>query len=249
MDRRPPAGRRGAGRRTRGAPPPRLDERAAESGAEAGAGARAARIGSRSRRCPADRLAPPGRLRRAPGRAARGGGASLGRPDGDAAREPTAAGHDPLVLVLEHLQDPANFGTLLRSAEAAGVDGVVFPERGAAPLSRCGGQSERRGERAPAAGPGREPGRGDPRAEGARASGSWRPTRRHRRPPGRRDLTGPIAVVVGSEGSGVSRRRRASLRPARQLPDGRPGGEPQRGDRGRAAPLRGRPAAIRLTAG
>ena len=46
-----------------------------------------------------------------------------------------AAGHDPFVLVLEHLQDPTNFGTLLRSAEAAGVDGVVFPERGAAPLS------------------------------------------------------------------------------------------------------------------
>ena len=44
-------------------------------------------------------------------------------------------GRDPLVLVLEHLQDPTNFGTLLRSAEAAGVDGVVFPERGAAPLS------------------------------------------------------------------------------------------------------------------
>ena len=45
------------------------------------------------------------------------------------------AGHAPFVLVLEHLQDPTNFGTLLRSAEAAGVDGVVFPERGAAPLS------------------------------------------------------------------------------------------------------------------
>ncbi|MFN2419698.1 MAG: TrmH family RNA methyltransferase, partial [Candidatus Limnocylindria bacterium] len=42
---------------------------------------------------------------------------------------------DPLILVLEHLQDPTNFGTLLRSAEAAGVHGVVFPERGAAPLS------------------------------------------------------------------------------------------------------------------
>ncbi|MBA3587819.1 MAG: hypothetical protein H0W41_09305, partial [Chloroflexi bacterium] len=27
----------------------------------------------------------------------------------------------PFVLVLEHLQDPMNFGTLLRSAEAAGV--------------------------------------------------------------------------------------------------------------------------------
>lgn len=32
------------------------------------------------------------------------------------------------VLVLDHLQDPQNFGTLLRTAEAAGVAGVVIPE-------------------------------------------------------------------------------------------------------------------------
>ena len=31
------------------------------------------------------------------------------------------------VLVLDHLQDPQNFGTLLRSAEASGVAGVVIP--------------------------------------------------------------------------------------------------------------------------
>ncbi|MGI9252657.1 MAG: TrmH family RNA methyltransferase, partial [Thermomicrobiales bacterium] len=32
------------------------------------------------------------------------------------------------VLVLDHLQDPQNFGTLLRAAEAAGVAGVIIPE-------------------------------------------------------------------------------------------------------------------------
>ena len=47
----------------------------------------------------------------------------------------SVAGRDPLILALENLQDPTNFGTLLRSAEAAGVDGVIYPERGAAPLS------------------------------------------------------------------------------------------------------------------
>lgn len=31
------------------------------------------------------------------------------------------------VLVLDHLQDPQNFGTLLRTADAAGVAGVVIP--------------------------------------------------------------------------------------------------------------------------
>lgn len=33
----------------------------------------------------------------------------------------------PLVLIIDSLQDPQNFGVLLRSAEGAGVDGVVIP--------------------------------------------------------------------------------------------------------------------------
>ena len=112
-------------------------------------------------------------------------------------------GHDPMVLVLEHLQDPVNLGALLRSAEAAGVDGVVFPERGAAPLSAAAvkasaGASEHlllarvtslgetfhelkeQGLRLVA---------GDQEAQ----ESAWE-----------LDLSGPIALVVGSEGSGVS---------------------------------------------
>lgn len=114
-----------------------------------------------------------------------------------------AAGHDPLLLVLEHLQDPVNFGALLRSAEAAGVDGVIFPERGAAPLSGAAvkasaGASEHlllaqvaslgetlnalaeRGVRLVAAD------QNAPRT-------AWET-----------DLRGPLAVIVGSEGSGLS---------------------------------------------
>ena len=33
----------------------------------------------------------------------------------------------PLVLIVDSLQDPQNFGVLLRSAEGAGVDGVIIP--------------------------------------------------------------------------------------------------------------------------
>jgi len=123
-----------------------------------------------------------------------------------------ALDHDPLVLVLEHLQDPVNFGALLRSAEAAGVDGVIFPERGAAPLSAAAvkasaGASEHllmarvsslgetlnqlgeRGTRLVAA---------DQDAEVT----AWDA-----------DLRGPMAIVVGSEGSGLSgaMRRRCDL--------------------------------------
>ena len=44
-------------------------------------------------------------------------------------------GEPPFVLVLDSLEDPQNVGTLLRSAEAAGVHGVIFPTRRQAPLS------------------------------------------------------------------------------------------------------------------
>jgi len=123
-----------------------------------------------------------------------------------------ASGREPLILLLEHLQDPVNFGTLLRSAEAAGVDGVIFPERGAAPLSAAAvkasaGASEHlllarveslghalrdlqaRGLHVVAA------------DQDAPAS-AWET-----------DLGGPLAVVVGAEGEGISgaTRRRVDL--------------------------------------
>lgn len=124
----------------------------------------------------------------------------------------TARGHDPLLLILEHLQDPTNFGTLLRSAEAAGVDGVVFPERGAAPLSAAAVKaSAGASEHLLLA---RVDGLGETvrelHARGMRlvAADQDAPTSAWET-----DLTGPIAVVVGSEGSGVSgaMRRRCDL--------------------------------------
>jgi 23S rRNA (guanosine2251-2'-O)-methyltransferase len=47
----------------------------------------------------------------------------------DAARQ---AGEPPFLLLLDHVQDPQNLGSLLRSAEAAGAHGVVIPHRRAA---------------------------------------------------------------------------------------------------------------------
>ena len=41
----------------------------------------------------------------------------------------------PLLLALDGIEDPYNFGAILRSAVAAGVAGVLVPERGMAPLS------------------------------------------------------------------------------------------------------------------
>ena len=41
-------------------------------------------------------------------------------------------GHYSLVIVLDGVEDPHNFGAILRTAEAAGANGVVIPERRAA---------------------------------------------------------------------------------------------------------------------
>ena len=123
-----------------------------------------------------------------------------------------AAGRVPLVLVLEHLQDPTNFGTLLRAAEAAGVDGVVFPERGAAPLSpaavkaSAGASEHLLLVRLPTIGEAihelKQAGLRLVAADQEAAAPAWSS-----------DLGGPIAVVVGSEGSGLSgaTRRRCDL--------------------------------------
>ena len=42
---------------------------------------------------------------------------------------------DVLFLLLDHLEDPRNLGTLFRSSEVFGVDGVVLPERRAAGIT------------------------------------------------------------------------------------------------------------------
>jgi 23S rRNA (guanosine2251-2'-O)-methyltransferase len=113
------------------------------------------------------------------------------------------AEHEPFVLLLEHLQDPTNFGTLLRSAEAAGVDGVVFPERGAAPLSAAAVKASAGASehlllvRLPTIGEAihdlKQSGLRLAAADQDAPASAWET-----------DLSGPLAVVVGSEGSGLS---------------------------------------------
>jgi 23S rRNA (guanosine2251-2'-O)-methyltransferase len=42
---------------------------------------------------------------------------------------------DPLIVVLDELQDPQNLGAICRSAECVGADGVVIPERRSAEVT------------------------------------------------------------------------------------------------------------------
>lgn len=46
-----------------------------------------------------------------------------------------AAGEPPFFLLLDALQDPQNLGTLLRTAEAVGVQGVILPSRRSASIT------------------------------------------------------------------------------------------------------------------
>ncbi|GAB4521591.1 MAG: 23S rRNA (guanosine(2251)-2'-O)-methyltransferase RlmB [Anaerolineales bacterium] len=45
------------------------------------------------------------------------------------------AGESPFILVLDALQDPQNLGTLLRTADACGVHGVILPLRNTATVT------------------------------------------------------------------------------------------------------------------
>ena len=51
-------------------------------------------------------------------------------PDRDA-----VVARQPIVVLLDGIQDPHNLGAILRTAVAAGVAGAVMPERGSAPLN------------------------------------------------------------------------------------------------------------------
>ncbi len=57
----------------------------------------------------------------------------------------SAAGKDPLILVLDGIQDPHNLGAILRTADCAGVSFVVITKRRSAPVTEtvrriaCGG--------------------------------------------------------------------------------------------------------------
>ncbi len=48
---------------------------------------------------------------------------------GDIMERAQALGESPLILILDHLNDPHNFGAIIRTAEACGVHGVIIPKR------------------------------------------------------------------------------------------------------------------------
>lgn len=45
------------------------------------------------------------------------------------------AGRHPMVLILDGITDIRNFGAIARTAECAGIDAIVVPEKGSAPIN------------------------------------------------------------------------------------------------------------------
>jgi 23S rRNA (guanosine2251-2'-O)-methyltransferase len=118
----------------------------------------------------------------------------------------------PFVLVLDSLEDPQNVGTLLRSAEAAGVHGVVFPVRRQAPLTPSAVKASAGAVEHLLLCPVDDLGGAlaDLHGRGLRVAGSEADAPLTAR---QADLRGPLAIVVGSEGQGLGPtvRRRCDL--------------------------------------
>ena len=112
-------------------------------------------------------------------------------------------GEDPFLVVLDGVTDPHNLGAIIRSAECAGVHGVIVPERRAAGLgpaaakAAAGALNYMRIVRV----------KNLNRAiEELKERGVWViGTAMDGEDALRADLTGPVALVIGSEGEGISR--------------------------------------------
>jgi 23S rRNA (guanosine2251-2'-O)-methyltransferase len=125
---------------------------------------------------------------------------------------------EPLfVLVLDTMQNPQNLGTLMRTAEAVGVHGIVIPlartvEVTPAVVSASAGASEHllvaQSNLAQALTRLKEAGAWIVGLEGSPEAN----------PPDQVSLTGPLAIVVGSEGEGIRSLVRSSCDHLLRLP-------------------------------
>jgi 23S rRNA (guanosine2251-2'-O)-methyltransferase len=116
------------------------------------------------------------------------------------------------VLVLDSLEDPQNVGTLLRSAEAAGVHGVIFPTHRQAPLTPSAIKASAGAVEHLLLAPVDDlaGALADLHVRGLRIVGSDAEASLTAR---QADLRGPLVMVVGSEGRGLGAavRRRCDL--------------------------------------
>lgn len=111
---------------------------------------------------------------------------------------------DPFILILDGIEDPHNLGSIIRTAETAGVHGIIFPKRRAASVtSTVNKVSAGAVEHMKIARVGNI---NDTikllKKEGIWICGTDINTKTYYY---HQDMTGPIAIIIGSEGFGMSK--------------------------------------------
>lgn len=115
-----------------------------------------------------------------------------------------AKGEPPFVVLLDELEDPHNVGAILRTADAAGVHGVLIPKRRSCPISATVAKTSAGAvEYVPVA----RIGNVAQTIKQLKEAGLWvvGADMDGDREYYEADLTGPIAVIIGSEGKGIGR--------------------------------------------
>lgn len=114
-----------------------------------------------------------------------------------------AKGEDPLLVILDELEDPHNLGAILRSVDAVGAHGVIIPKRRAVPLTDGVAKASAGAvEHVPVA----RVGNIVQVIEALKKQGIWvAGASMHGQYLHKQDLIGPLAIVIGSEGKGLGK--------------------------------------------
>lgn len=115
-----------------------------------------------------------------------------------------AAGQPPFIVLLDELEDPHNLGAILRTADAAGVHGVLIPKRRSCPLSATVAKTSAGAvEYVPVA----KIGNVAQTIKELQKLGMWvvGADMDGDKDYYEADLTGPLVLVIGSEGKGIGR--------------------------------------------
>lgn len=113
-------------------------------------------------------------------------------------------GEPPFIVICDELSDPHNLGAVIRSCEAAGVHGVIIPKRRSAGLTSivvktsAGAAEHMAVARVPNL---------TAAIKTLKEAGVWvyGTAAEGSSPLWKTDLTGPLCIVIGSEGDGISR--------------------------------------------
>ena len=113
-------------------------------------------------------------------------------------------GEDPLIVILDGLEDPHNLGAILRSCDGAGAHGVIIPSHRSVSLTETVAKASAGAvEYIPVA----KVGNLAQTIEGLKKKGLWiASVDMDGENYSSASLSGPLAIVIGGEGSGVSRR-------------------------------------------